>query len=390
MKQPKTLKKLSKGEAVILAKTAKNMSIVSKGMRENPEFSTELPYILGFKLTNRCNLRCKTCYEWNEQGYHHNMTDEMKNQELDIELFDKVMRETSSVKSNVYLWGGEPLFYHDFTKLSYIMERENRISAMCTNGILIEPHLDDILRFDHNLELLIAVDGFEEENDDIRGKGNFQKVTSNIKSLMELRRKGEFEGKVSIHCVLSGNMVGKMYEFLEYMEELGVDSVIVCYPWYISEKTSERMDDYYKEHYGICKNSVSSWHAFKFKFPEEQYETLFETKKKIYSRVWKNQVKFQPNLEEEQVVPFLSDCCVEENNYCCYSVADRMEILPDGMVTTCKHFPEFVVGDLKKQSVAEIWKSEKYNKVRKQIQTGNMPVCTKCNNLYLHGRKLEK
>lgn len=221
---------------MILAKTAKNMSIVSKGMRENPEFSTELPYILGFKLTNRCNLRCKTCYEWNEQGYHHNMTDEMKNQELDIELFDKVMRETSSVKSNVYLWGGEPLFYHDFTKLSYIMERENRISAMCTNGILIEPHLDDILRFDHNLELLIAVDGFEEENDDIRGKGNFQKVTSNIKSLMELRRKGEFEGKVSIHCVLSGNMVGKMYEFLEYMEELGVDSVIVCYPWYISEK----------------------------------------------------------------------------------------------------------------------------------------------------------
>ncbi|HAU85926.1 MAG TPA: hypothetical protein DCW90_10610, partial [Lachnospiraceae bacterium] len=55
-----------------------------------------------------------------------------------------------------------------------------------------------------------------------------------------------------------------------------------------------------------------------------------------------------------------------------------------------KHFPEFVVGDLHKNSVKEIWKNEDYNKIRRTIQCGNMPVCTKCNNLYLHGRKQEK
>ncbi|HAU87132.1 MAG TPA: radical SAM protein, partial [Lachnospiraceae bacterium] len=77
MIQPKTTKKFSKNEMAIVAKAAKNMSIVQKGLKENIEFSTELPLIVGFKLTNRCNLRCKTCYEWNEQGYHHNMSEQM-------------------------------------------------------------------------------------------------------------------------------------------------------------------------------------------------------------------------------------------------------------------------------------------------------------------------
>lgn len=390
MIQPKTTRKFSKEELSILAKAAKNMSIVQKGIKENPEFSTELPMIVGFKLTNRCNLRCKTCYEWNEQGYHHNMSEDMKNQELDPEIFDKVMRETQPVKSNIYLWGGEPLFHSEFSKLSYSLEREKRITAMCTNGILIDKRMDDILRFDHNLELLIAVDGFEEENDGIRGKGNFQKVITNIKTLLEMRKKGEFHGKISIHCVLSGSMVDKMYDFLEYMEDLGVDYVIVCFPWYISPETQGRMDKYYEEHYGMCNNAIPSWHAFKFRYPEDEYEKIFAIHKRISERVWKMQVKFQPNLELDQIVPFLEDENVELDTYCCYSVADRMEILPDGTVTTCKHFPEFVVGNLNNNSVQEIWKNEAYNKVRRVLHCGNMPVCTKCNNLYLHGRKQEK
>lgn len=390
MIQPKTSRKLSKDEAVILAKAAKNMSIVSKGLKENMEFSTDLPLIVGFKLTNRCNLRCKTCYEWNEQGYHHNMSEAMKNKELDPEIFDKVMKETSQVKSSVYLWGGEPLFHTEFTKISKIMEREQRVAAMCTNGILIEKRMDDILRFDKDLELLIAVDGFEEENDEIRGKGNYQKVMTNIKTLLDMRRKGEFHGKISIHCVLSGSMVDKMYDFLEYMEELGVDYVIVCFPWYIAPETSDRMDQYYAEHFGTCRNSVASWHAFKFKYPEDEYEKIFAIHKRISERVWKMQVKFQPNLELDQIVPFLEDRNVVEDSYCCYSVADRIEVLPDGTLTTCKHFPEFVVGDLNKNTVREIWKNDAYNRIRRAIQSGNMPVCTKCNNLYLHGRKHEK
>ncbi|NOW06638.1 radical SAM protein [Clostridium beijerinckii] len=387
--QPRTSKKFDRKSLDILKKAAENTTIVSRGLKSNKSFCTELPLIVGFKLTNKCNLRCKTCYEWNEEGYHHNMTDQEQRQELDIDIFEKVINETKGIQSNLYLWGGEPLVYSEFDKISRILELENRIVAICTNGQLIHEKMDSILRLGEKLELLIAVDGFEEENDEIRGKGTFKKVLSNIKELLSLRRKGVFKGKISLHCVINEDMVHKLYDFLEFFEELGIDSIVLCYPWYISECTSLKMDSFYSENLGSLNNHTPSWHAFKYKLPIELYEKLLKERKRILDRTWKLQVRFQPDLSEEGIHGFLNDKLDESLlKYNCYSVADRMEVLPNGYVSSCKHFPELIIGDLSKDSVYDIWHGENYTKTRKVIQKQLMPVCTKCNNLYLHGRKI--
>lgn len=388
MKQPKTTRKISKDEALILARTSKIMSMVSKGIKEKEDFATDLPYIIGLKLTNQCNLRCKHCYEWNEQGYHRHLSKKEQNQELEFELIQKVMDETKEVKSNLYLWGGEPLVYSAFDKISRIVEKDNRITAICTNGILIDKKLDDIVRFGKNLELLIAVDGFEEDNDALRGKGTFEKVVRNIKLLLDLRKENIFKGKISIHCVLTGDNLSKIFEFVKYFEGLGVDSVILCFPWYISMETSLETDVYYKERFGELNKGTPSWHAYKFQFPIDRIEELLQVRKKVLDNVWNIQVKFQPNLPDEEILPFLKDESNIHKNYCCYSIADRMEVLPSGEVTSCKHFSEFTVGNLKDYSVKEIWHNEKFKNIRRTIQSERMPACSKCNNLYLHGRHL--
>lgn len=245
--QPKNKRRMSAKEIAILKRTMANSESVSKGLRENDGFCTDLPQIVGIKLTNRCNLRCKTCYEWNEQGYHRNMSKDEQNSEINIKLLEKVIEETEPVKSNLYLWGGEPLYYSKFDELSYLLEGRNRITAICTNGQLIKKKLDSLLRLGEYLELLIAVDGLKDENDYIRGKGTYEETLAAIRELLVLREQGIFKGKISIHCVISEEMVGKLYDFLVFFETLGVDMVILCYPWYISEKTSESMDRYYKK-----------------------------------------------------------------------------------------------------------------------------------------------
>lgn len=387
MKQPKTTRKISKEDALILARTSKIMSMVSKGIKEKADFATDLPYIIGLKLTNQCNLRCKHCYEWNEQGYHHNLSKREQNQELEIELFQKIMNETKEVKSNLYLWGGEPLVHSQFDQISHIIEKDNRITAICTNGILIDEKIDDIIRIGKNLELLIAVDGFEEDNDAMRGKGTFQKVSHNLEQLLQLRKENIFKGKISIHCVLNGDNLSKTFAFVNYFEQLGVDNVILCYPWYLSMETSLATDAYYIERFGEIPNFPPSWHAYKFQFPMDRLEELFEIRKKVLDHVWDIQVKFQPNLSDEEIVSFLKDDSNIQKNYRCYSIADRMDVLPSGEVTSCKHFSEFTVGSLYEYSVKEIWHNEKFNKIRNMIQSERLPACSKCNNLYLHGRK---
>ena len=41
--------------------------------KKNSSYCEPVPSSVGIKLTNRCNLRCKHCFEWSETGYHHNM-----------------------------------------------------------------------------------------------------------------------------------------------------------------------------------------------------------------------------------------------------------------------------------------------------------------------------
>ena len=236
------------------------------------------------------------------------------------------------------------------------------------------------------LELLIAVDGMEEQNDSIRGKGTFTETITAIKELLALREKGIFKGKISIHCVISEDLVGKLYEFLLLFEEIGVDVVILCYPWYISEKTSQNMDQYYVKNIGCIESEKPSWYAFKYKLATKHYNEILSDKNRIMERTWGMQVKFQPELKDTEILDFLNDE-LELRPFKCFSVADRLELLPDGSVSTCKHFPEMIVGNLKEDSVYNIWHSDKYSKMRAAIQNELMPVCTKCNNLYLHGKK---
>jgi len=377
---------MSRKELEILKRTLKNASDVAAGLRKDSSYCTQLPRILGIKLTNRCNLRCIHCYEWNEKGYHHKMSEKEKNEEIDIEILNQLFKDTNDICSNVYLWGGEPFCYSKFSELAGLLKNSERIIAICTNGQLLKEHLQDILLMGENVELLIAVDGLQQENNIMRGKGTFEKTINNIKMLLELRKTNQFLGKISIHFVINENMIGKIYNFLEFFEQLGVDSVILCYPWYISQNTSLEMDQYYEKNIGRLKGDGTSWYAFKYALSMEYYDEFLEERNKILGRVWKMHVRFQPELDEMQIEDFLQDKLKKEK-YQCYSVCDRIEILPDGSVSSCKHFPEFIVGNLKDSSLDEIWRGHTYNERRKMIQRELMPVCTKCNNLYLHGRR---
>ena len=63
-----------------------------------------------------------------------------------------------------------------------------------------------------------------------------------------------------------------------------------------------------------------------------------------------------------------------------------MDVFPNGDVVTCKFFPEFAVGNLIEDEVADVWHGTAFDRVRETVATcGLMPVCAKCNLLYTRG-----
>ncbi|MFC4101445.1 radical SAM protein [Paenibacillus xanthanilyticus] len=389
--QPKTEVRFDRESFERIKRTVKNMSVASRQREMNRTFATAIPEEIGIKLNNGCNLRCKHCFEWNADGFHHDMERAEKKREVDIELVEKILIETRPVKSKVFLWGGEPLYYSKFDQVCDLLEQDPRWTTCCTNAIQTEEKMDSILKISSNLAMLLSLEGFEQENDAIRGRGTFKKVMHATHLLLDLQRKGIYKGKVSIHLTISDAMVPKLYDFLEFFEELGVDSVYFTFPWYLPDDVSDRMDTYVHENFQWLSNRISShkasWHSFKYNISPSMIDPLIEEMKRINARAWKIRPRYQPALETHEVRDFvLGKEKPAQNRTQCLAISTRMDVMPSGEVSTCKLFPEFAVGNLSASSVQEVWHNEGFQDVREKLSCGLMPVCSKCVLLYLNGR----
>ncbi len=384
--QPKTTNRIDRKSFYRIRKTAKNMSKSRREIQNNPTYHTDLPEEIGLQLTKKCNLRCKHCFEWSSKGYNHFLKHE--SDEIGFDLIEKALFETRKIRSNLYLWGGEPLTYSKFDDLSRLLEKEERWTVLCTNGINIINKLDDLKRMEGNLAILTSLEGFEKENDYIRGKGTFSNAIEGIKEIIRLNENNNLDVIQSVNCTIKSSMIGKLYDFLLYMEAIGIDTLYYCFPWYIPNELATKMDKFFEERFNWLdiKKEIYSWHSFNFKIDEKYIDDLIRDLEKINSRTWKIRLRYQPNIEKEHIEDFISGKDIKvQNKAQCKALCSRMDILYNGNVSACKLFDEFSIGNLRDDSLFNLWNSKKFNRIREIVANDMMPVCSKCILLYLNG-----
>lgn len=287
---PETTRTLNAKEFADIKHTVSLRSAARRHSREDPGYAASLPQEISLQLTYRCNLRCVHCYQWNEQGFFRDFSSVKQRTELEIGVVEEVLRVTAPSRSKLFLWGGEPLMYTRFAEVAELLERYPRTVNMCTNGLLFPRRLDDLLRIGANLNLLVSLDGLGEEHDAIRGRGTFARTTENIRRMLELKRAGEFDGEVSLSCMVSHVTVGTMYEFMEWAEELGVNTVYFQFPWYISPEVARAMDELYEKSFAWLDNdtgtSKPTWHSYTYRLPPELLPDLRESMARLAARRW--------------------------------------------------------------------------------------------------------
>lgn len=389
--QPQTKVTFDRNTFQNMKRTIRNMSVTSKALRRNPTFALDIPEDIGIKLNNGCNLRCKHCFEWASDGYHHDMAKEMKNQEIEFSLLERLLEQTRERKSRLFVWGGEPLYYSRFDDFADLLARDPRNTTICTNALLVEQKLDSVLKISKDMTLLISLDGFEAENDAIRGKGTYKKVVHMVKLLLDLQRTGEYQGRISLSLTISDAMVTKLYDFMAYFEELGVDTVYFVFPWYIPSEIAVKMDDYYARYFPWLEAAQQqqrySWHSFTFRVSESNIEPLIAEMDRINERVWNSRIRFQPALEREEIRDFIlgSEKPAMKREQC-LAIANRVDVMPDGKVNPCKFFPEFTLGDLNGKDLKDVYHGENFRRHRETLGLGLTPICSRCVLLYNYGR----
>lgn len=388
--QPKTEVKFDPKTFSRLKRTIQQMSQGRQESLKDPGYATSLPVEIGLQLTNRCNLRCRHCFQWNETGWHRKLTLAQRRQDLDFDLIAKIVHQTAAAKPNLYLWGGEPLSYSDWEPMARLLEKNPLWTVMCTNGIDLDLRMESILRISDQLVVLVSLDGFEAENDALRGPGSYRKTIANLDQILLLKQQGSFKGEISISCMIHEAILPRLYEFMEYFEAKGVNTVYFGFPWYISPEAANRMDEYFRLNFSwlreISPQAPRSWHSYQYHLNPECIPVLLNQVKRLNERAWRIRIRYQPALKPDEMAGFiLGQESPAQDRSLCLSISQRMNVLPDGMVTACKLFPEFAIGDLNKEDVADLWNKPEFRHAREVLHGGLTPVCSRCVLLYLHG-----
>jgi Fe-coproporphyrin III synthase len=127
------------------------------------------PLLAGYKITNKCNLRCTHCPFWKRSGFEHGFEGVVATLERLAQLGVRIL----------IFEGGEPLIWRDGTRRFRDVVEAARILFPCvcmtTNGTL--PWGD--LPLDR---VWVSLDGPAAIHDRIRGHGAFDRTIANLQS----------------------------------------------------------------------------------------------------------------------------------------------------------------------------------------------------------------
>jgi MoaA/NifB/PqqE/SkfB family radical SAM enzyme len=168
-------------------------------------------------VTSRCNALCQTCFYHEELNRPGDMT------------FEQIAKISFTMPPITDLWlsGGEPTLRNDVRQIIDLFVANNGVSRVIipTNG-LIKSRVCDIVDSalsrhpQLNLYLNIALDGYGETHDRIRGvPGNWQKTLDCIQSLYPLKEKFADRFRLNVNTVICAENYKEIEMLSEYMWE---------------------------------------------------------------------------------------------------------------------------------------------------------------------------
>lgn len=136
------------------------------------------PELLIISLTESCNLKCVTC-SIKKQA-------DIERPEIDTEKIFDIINQAKAMKiETIVLSGGEPFLVKEIFQIAdYIKGLKMKVS-LTTNGFYSD-QLAEKIAHAHIDHLHFSLDGLCERNDEIRGKGSYDRLMQTVKLIKQL------------------------------------------------------------------------------------------------------------------------------------------------------------------------------------------------------------
>lgn len=281
-------------------------------------------FTLQWHITHRCDLHCRHCYDRSTKE------DVSLAQGLDILDQMRDFCRQHHVAGQVSFSGGNPFLHPDFPGLYQAACDRNLTPAILGNPVRPE-QLDEILNIAVPAFYQVSLEGLEEHNDAIRGPGSFAAV---LDFLPLLKNRKVYS---MIMLTLTRANLDQVLPLAERLRDR-VDLFTYNRLAMVGEgaELAATGRDEYRD---FCRNYLRA----------RRHNPIMALKDSLL------------NIELDRDGDSLFGGCT---GFGCGAAFNFVSVLPDGQVHACRKFPS-PIGDLKRQSLAEIYASEAAEAYRK-------------------------
>ena len=315
--------------------TYKNLGIYT-------EYSPERIDLL---LTRTCNLTCKHCFEYSSPTETTTF--------ISFERLKTLAQEMEDLNiQTIKITGGEALMYPKIKELLEAFARKRFETIILTNAMKLSRELCDIIARG-KMKLGISLDGHIAcEHDYIRGDGAFRILLEKFKLIHE------FGIHFSVTITVHSHNVNSLDAIIMYaLQELGADVVFI---------NKLRPLGRAKQH----KDIFISWE-------QDKYVTeLIDKLTNIYGEntiLYSDDDADMPLCTNTELAPATPLLCAAGNTL--LSIDNKLDVYP------CVYGhdqQEFLIGNLYRESLLDIWHSPKWERLRGKTLLQDIPSCLTC------------
>jgi len=342
-----------------------------------------------FKPTAACNLRCVMCGQYGDKGVMKDCAAEETKKILPLETWKKFIDEIAPQKPVTYIWGGEPFLYPDLFPLAKYMVDKGLFVSVNTNGTLMERHAEQIVR-DKWSVIFVSLDAFRDVNDELRGKGAYDKVIAGFKAINREKEKQKsnypFLGVVTV-------VTNKNYKDLENLteatREYNIDIHVMNLGTYTNDNIVATQKRFMKEKLDTDIDCLEAYNTgYNLGIDGKQLHDILSN---IQNKYHGHSILPVPILNPEKTHTYYAELETPVRNHCIVPWC-QVNVNYNGDVHFCADYPDYILGNIKEQSFKEIYNGERANLFRKTIhecEGGMFPGCLRCYQNMLFGEKIK-
>jgi radical SAM protein with 4Fe4S-binding SPASM domain len=355
---------------------------ISKYVRLFPfvlsNYRPSYPKQIDIELTNRCNLKCDMCWFHGTEG----IGDRYKGKELTTSELCKLISQFADYRPQIYLGGCEPFVRVDFLPVLEHIKDLNLSATFTTNGTLLDSDkIGEIVNLGVD-QIIFSIDGNEEIHDQIRGKGVFRKVTSNIKELAKYRMgKNKKKPVIFINITITPLVIGRLQKSLEAIREATSDSVDyyrIHHLWFITSKELTLHQTKIKK-YLNCSARGAACHLTPLSANIDQLTLSRE----IMGLKNYPQIRFFPNLDSRDLHNYYFEGI--HAKFRCVAPFYSAIIKPNGDVKFCpdEWIDDYILGNIREEAFENIWNNKMARHFRSVIFWHRSFLgCKRCSWMY--------